>query len=69
MPSYFHSQKNELLTEIDPSAKDHIERIPFKNGLAESQKPEIYDLMKNHMAYHALPLCGLATTEAERIIP
>ena len=58
-----------LLTEIDPSAKDHIERILFRNGLADSQKPEIYDLIKDHMACPALPMCGLATTEAERITP
>ena len=68
-PVIFTAQQNVLLTEIDPSAKDHIERILFRSGLADSQKPEIYDLMKDHMACPALPMCGLATTEAERIPP
>lgn len=59
--------QNIFLSEIEPSAVVHIEHIFKRNGVKLDH--EVADIEKLHMACPALPMCGLATTEAERITP
>lgn len=59
--------QNVILKNISPSQKDGIEAILKEHSVKLADE---FDL--NHrlsMACPALPLCGLATTEAERVMP
>ncbi|MGD1853454.1 MAG: sulfite reductase, ferredoxin dependent [Leptolyngbyaceae cyanobacterium] len=67
LPISLTSNQSLLLTEIDPADKDEIDRILRSNGIdAENQ---INLLHRYAMACPALPTCGLAVTESERVIP
>lgn len=65
-PVLITPQQNIIISEIDPVHKVHIEHVLDVNGV-KHKLAEIGDLTLNHMACPALPMCGLATTEAERI--
>lgn len=67
-PVLISPNQNVFLSEIDPANVNHIERILDVNGISYKLN-EINDLMINHMSCPALPTCGLATTEAERVSP
>lgn len=56
-----------MLCDIEEKNKIHIERIMKRNNIKMDH--EISDLQRDHMACPALPMCGLATTEAERLTP
>lgn len=62
----FTPTQSVLISEINPEAKVHIERILQVNGI-KFKEDELSDLKLAHMACPALPMCGLATTEAERV--
>jgi sulfite reductase (ferredoxin) len=56
-----------LFTNIKPSDKATLEAIIHKNGLPLSE--EISTVRRWSMACVALPTCGLAVTESERVLP
>ncbi len=58
---------NVLLTDVSESDKDKIDNLLRDHGvLPENELP---NLLKNSMACPALPTCGLAITESERVFP
>jgi sulfite reductase (ferredoxin) len=60
-------QQNILLVNIDPTDKLALEGVLHDHGIA---LPETIPLVVRHaMACPALPTCGLAVTEAERVMP
>jgi sulfite reductase (ferredoxin) len=60
-------QQNILLVNIDPTDKLALEGVLTDHGIA---LPETIPLVVRHaMACPALPTCGLAVTEAERVMP
>lgn len=56
-----------IIKDIDPKDKDGIDAILREHGLKPIE--EVDPLSRLAMACPALPLCGLAQTEAERKIP
>jgi len=56
-----------ILRDIDPKDKDGVDAILREHGVKPIE--EIDPLSRLAMACPALPLCGLAQTEAERIMP
>lgn len=56
-----------VFKDIDPKDKDEIEAIMKEHGLLTLE--EVDPLARLAMACPALPLCGLAQTEAERRMP
>jgi len=56
-----------ILRDIDPADKDGIEAILREHGIKPIE--QVDPLNRLAMACPALPLCGLAQTEAERLIP
>jgi sulfite reductase (ferredoxin) len=56
-----------ILRDIEPSDKDGVEAILAAHGVAPLE--QVDPLNRLAMACPALPLCGLAQTEAERIAP
>ena len=60
-------QQNILLVNIDPADKLALEGVLTDHGIA---LPDTIPLVVRHaMACPALPTCGLAVTEAERVMP
>jgi sulfite reductase (ferredoxin) len=67
LASMMSPAQSMVFRDIDPKDKPAIEKILKDNGV---KMVEEYDLITRHsMACPALPLCGLAITEAERFIP
>jgi sulfite reductase (ferredoxin) len=56
-----------ILYEIKPENKDEIQAILTRGGV--QKETDIDPLVRYAMACPALPLCGLAITESERIMP
>lgn len=56
-----------LIKDIDPKDKSDIDQIMLQHGLKPLE--QVDPLNRLAMACPALPLCGLAQTEAERIMP
>lgn len=56
-----------IFRDIDPKDKDGFEAILREHGIAALE--DVDPLARLAMACPALPLCGLAQTEAERIMP
>ncbi|MGC1307237.1 MAG: sulfite reductase, ferredoxin dependent [Phormidesmis sp.] len=56
-----------ILCDIDPGDKAAIQAILDRNGITPDSKVD--SLERYAMACPALPTCGLAVTESERIIP
>jgi sulfite reductase (ferredoxin) len=68
LPMRLTPSHNVILCEIDPSQQLAIQQILDRYGVHIS--PEgIEPLVRYSMACPALPTCGLAITESERIIP
>ncbi len=68
LPMRLTANHNIILYEIDPALKPAIETIFSQHGV--NTDPEKIDtLVRYSMACPALPTCGLAVTESERIIP
>lgn len=61
------ASQNVLLYEIDPANKAEIQQILVRCGI--KREDEIDSLVRDSMACPALPTCGLATTESERVMP
>lgn len=63
----FTPNQNLLLTDIREEDRETVDRILSEHGIAPEQ--ELSPLLKHSMACPALPTCGLAITESERIFP
>ncbi|MEB3295192.1 MAG: hypothetical protein VKJ24_18720, partial [Synechococcales bacterium] len=67
LPMLLTPSQNVILYEIEPEHQEAIAQILSEHGV--KREDEIDSLMRYSMACPALPLCGLAQTEAERILP
>ncbi|ACK71335.1 sulfite reductase, ferredoxin dependent [Gloeothece citriformis PCC 7424] len=68
LPMRLTPNHNVILYEIEPSQQEDINRILHEHGII-SDPEEIDPLTRYSMACPALPTCGLAITESERILP
>jgi len=59
--------QNVILTDIHENDKDQIDSILREHGVVPDD--ELSNLLKYSMACPALPTCGLAITESERVFP
>ena len=68
LPMRLTANHNIIIYEIEPSQQSQIQEILDQHGISTS--PEAIDpLIRYSMACPALPTCGLAITESERVIP
>jgi sulfite reductase (ferredoxin) len=67
LPMIISPTQSILIYNIDPKNKDDIDALFRKHGVKPLE--EVDPLNRLAMACPALPLCGLAQTEAERIMP
>ena len=67
LPMILTPSQNAILYDVRPEDKDTIAQILADHGI--KSETEIDSLERYSMACPALPLCGLATAEAERIMP
>ncbi|KAM3090321.1 sulfite reductase, ferredoxin dependent [Phormidesmis sp. 146-35] len=67
LPMLVTPSQNLIFYEIDPAQKDEIQAILTRCGIKSVE--EIDPLVRYSMACPALPTCGLATAESERVIP
>jgi sulfite reductase (ferredoxin) len=68
LPMRVTPHQNVLIYNIKPSDRDNIDKLLTTNGV-EPNPEKIDSLVRLSMACPALPTCGLAVTESERIIP
>ncbi|MGL5873413.1 MAG: sulfite reductase, ferredoxin dependent [Xenococcaceae cyanobacterium] len=68
LPMRLTANHNIVLYEIDPENKEAIEQILSKNGV-RVDPAKIDSLVRYSMACPAMPTCGLAITESERVLP
>ncbi len=68
LPMRLTPNHNIILYEIEPEDKEAIEKIFSQYGII-SHPIEIPPLVRYSMACPALPTCGLAITESERVLP
>jgi sulfite reductase (ferredoxin) len=68
IPMRVTPHQNVLLYDIAPEARSPITEILTSHGVIVDPK-EIETLTRYSMACPALPTCGLAVTESERVIP
>ncbi|MBO3459672.1 sulfite reductase, ferredoxin dependent [Aetokthonos hydrillicola Thurmond2011] len=68
LPIHLTPHQNVLLCEIEPSDKQDIQKILDGYGVV-SDLEKIDPIVRYSMACPALPTCGLAVTESERVIP
>jgi sulfite reductase (ferredoxin) len=68
IPMRVTPHQNVLIYDIDPADKAAIDKILISNGI-EPDPLKIDTLVRYSMACPALPTCGLAVTESERIAP
>jgi len=61
------AQQNLLLCDLDPSSRPRIERILSEHGVATVER--LSTVRRFAFACPALPTCGLAVTESERMMP
>jgi len=67
LPMIMSPTQSIILRDIDPRDKAGVEEVLARHGLKPIE--QVDPLNRLAMACPALPLCGLAQTEAERIIP
>ena len=67
LPMILTPSQNAILYDVKPEDKDTIAQILADHGI--KTETEIDSLERYSMACPALPLCGLATAEAERVLP
>lgn len=68
LPTRLTANHNIILYEIDPQWQEDISQIFITHGI-EINPENVNHLTRYSMACPALPTCGLATTESERILP
>jgi sulfite reductase (ferredoxin) len=67
LPMLLTPSQNVLFYDIQAHDKAAIEQVLRDHGVLKAE--ELDPLVRYAMACPALPLCGLATTEAERVMP
>ncbi|MFQ4135749.1 sulfite reductase, ferredoxin dependent [Nodosilinea sp. PGN35] len=67
LPMLITPNQSVLFYEVKPEDKDAIQAILTRCGI--EKETEIDPLVRYAMACPALPLCGLAVTESERVMP
>lgn len=67
LPMRLTASQNVVLYEIDPADQTEIQAILDRCGIRK--ETEIDPLVRYSMACPALPTCGLAVTESERVLP
>ncbi|HZG40298.1 MAG TPA: sulfite reductase, ferredoxin dependent [Nodosilinea sp.] len=67
LPMLVTPNQSVLFYEVKPTDKDEIQAILTRHGVVK--ETELDPLVRYAMACPALPLCGLAVTESERIMP
>jgi sulfite reductase (ferredoxin) len=67
LPMRVTGSQSAILYNIKPGDKDEIQAILTRHGVLEPD--QIDSLTRYAMACPALPTCGLAITESERVIP
>jgi sulfite reductase (ferredoxin) len=68
LPMLLSPNHNIIFYEIDPAHKDAIEQILRSNGV-QIELEKIDPFVRYSMACPAMPTCGLAITESERVLP
>lgn len=68
LPTRLTPNHNVILYEIDPQWQNDINEILTSHGV-ETNPDNVNHLTRYSMACPALPTCGLATTESERVLP
>ena len=68
LPMRLSPNHNIIIYEIEPSQKQDINAILTQKGV-QTNPDKINPLIRYSMACPALPTCGLAITESERVIP
>jgi sulfite reductase (ferredoxin) len=68
IPMRVTPHQNVLIYDIDPVDRDKIDKILIEHGV-EPDPTKIDNLVRYSMACPALPTCGLAVTESERVAP
>jgi sulfite reductase (ferredoxin) len=63
----FTPQQNLIFAGLPPEARPELEGILRRHGVALPQ--ELPPILRHSMACPALPTCGLALTESERVLP
>jgi sulfite reductase (ferredoxin) len=61
------AQQNVILANIEPSQKPRVEALMAEHGIAPVES--IPRAIRYAMACPAIPTCGLAVAEAERVLP
>jgi len=61
------AQQNVILAGIDPADRPRVEELMAEHGIAPVEA--IPHAIRNAMACPAIPTCGLAVAEAERVLP
>ncbi|MBE9181321.1 sulfite reductase, ferredoxin dependent [Oculatella sp. LEGE 06141] len=67
LPMYLTPNHNLVITEIEPEQQWDIQQILDRCGV--KKETEIDPLVRYSMACPALPTCGLAIAESERVLP
>lgn len=67
LPMLLTPSQNVILYDIQPGDRETITKILADHGI--KREDEIDTLVRYSMACPALPLCGLANAEAERVLP
>ncbi|MBE9110219.1 sulfite reductase, ferredoxin dependent [Nodosilinea sp. LEGE 07298] len=67
LPMLITPNQSVLFYEVKPADKDEVQAILTRHGVVK--ETELDPLVRYAMACPALPLCGLAVTESERIMP
>jgi sulfite reductase (ferredoxin) len=68
LPIRLTPHQNLILCEIEPDKQQEIEQILARHGV-QIDPNALNPLVRYSMACPALPTCGLATTESERVMP
>jgi sulfite reductase (ferredoxin) len=63
----FTSREDALLTDIDAEDRDAVDAVLREHGVVPVE--QLVAIRRNSFACPALPTCGLALTESERVMP
>jgi sulfite reductase (ferredoxin) len=67
VPMRITANQNIVLYDIEPGDKDAIQTLLDEHGI--TRPDQVDQMVREAMACPALPMCGLAVTESERVIP
>jgi sulfite reductase (ferredoxin) len=61
------AQQNLIVADVEPAGREAIERLLMDHGVALTE--HVSQTVRNSMACPAVPTCGLAVAESERVLP